>query len=46
MIAAFVNAVAQLSWAGTYPVWSITAIVLDVLVIYALVVYGGRQEVS
>ena len=44
VIAAFVNAIAQLSWAATYPVWSITAIVLDVLVIYALVVYGGQRD--
>jgi hypothetical protein len=42
--AAFLNAIAQLSWAATYPVWSITIIVLDVLVIYGLLVYGfGRR---
>jgi hypothetical protein len=42
VFAAFVNAIAQLSWAGTYPVWAISAIVIDVLIIYGLVVYGGR----
>jgi hypothetical protein len=42
VVTAFVNAIAQLSWARTYPVWAIAAIVLDVLIIYALVVYGGR----
>jgi hypothetical protein len=40
--AAFFNIIAQLSWARTYPVWSITAMVVDALVIYALVVYGGQ----
>jgi hypothetical protein len=39
---AFFNAIAQLSWAGTYPVWAISAMVLDALVIYGLVVYGGQ----
>ena len=43
VVSAFGNAIAQLSWAKAYPVWSIAAIVLDVLVIYALVVYGGRR---
>jgi hypothetical protein len=41
---AFLNAIAQLSWAHTYPVWAVSAIVLDVLVIYALIVYGGRRQ--
>ena len=41
---AFFNAIAQLSWARTYPVWAILAIVVDGLVIYALVVYGGRRN--
>jgi uncharacterized membrane protein len=44
VISAFFNAVAQLSWSHTYPVWSVAAIVLDGLVIYALVVYGGRRN--
>ena len=44
VITAFVNAIAQLSWAATYPVWAISAIVIDVIVIYGLVVYGGRRN--
>jgi uncharacterized membrane protein len=43
---AFFNAIAQLSWARVYPVWAITAIVVDGLIIYALVVYGGRRSSS
>ena len=44
IVTAFFNAIAQLSWAGTYPVWALTAIALDVLVIYGLVVYGGQRR--
>lgn len=44
VLTAFFNAVAQLSWARVYPVWAIAAIVIDGLVIYALVVYGGRRN--
>jgi hypothetical protein len=40
---AFFNIIAQLSWARAYPVWAICAMVIDVLVIYALVVYGGQR---
>ena len=43
IVAAFFNIIAQLSWAGTYPVWAIAAMVIDVLVIYGLVVYGGQK---
>jgi uncharacterized membrane protein len=46
IVSAFGNAIAQLSWARAYPVWAIAAIVLDVLVIYGLVVYGGRRSTS
>lgn len=44
VVSAFANAIAQLSWARANPVWAVCAIVLDVLVIYGLVVYGGRRE--
>jgi hypothetical protein len=44
VVAAFFNVIAQLSWARTYPVWAVSAMVIDVLVIYALVVYGGQKQ--
>ncbi|HST17586.1 MAG TPA: hypothetical protein VLK36_07945 [Gaiellaceae bacterium] len=44
IIAAFFNVIAQLSWARVYPVWAISAMVVDVLVIYGLIVYGGRGK--
>ena len=43
IVTAFFNIIAQLSWAHTYPVWAIAAMVVDALVIYALVVYGGQK---
>lgn len=46
IVTAFFNAIAQLAWAATYPVWAIAAIVLDVLIIYGLVVYGGRRDTA
>jgi hypothetical protein len=36
------NAIAQLLWIGVYPWWSVIAIIIDVLVLYALAVYGVR----
>ena len=38
------NAVVQLAHLQHYPAWSITAIVLDVAVIYFLVVHGPSME--
>jgi hypothetical protein len=38
----FVNALAQLTFASEYPIWSLTIFGLDVLAIYALMVHGGR----
>ena len=42
IVTAFFNAIAQLSWIGINPWWATIAIVLDVLIIYGLIVYGGR----
>jgi hypothetical protein len=42
------NAVAQLVFAQAYPLWSLMIMTIDFLVIYGLIVYGGRaaqQEV-
>jgi hypothetical protein len=41
---AFVNCIAQLSWAATYPVWALSVMVLDVIAIYGLMVYGLGEE--
>jgi hypothetical protein len=40
---AFGNALAQLLMIQAYPFWSLALLSLDILVIYGLVVYGGRS---
>jgi hypothetical protein len=40
---AFLNALAQLLMIQAYPFWSLALFSLDVLVIYGLVVHGGRS---
>jgi hypothetical protein len=37
------NAIGQLMFVPVYPVWAITMFAVDVLIIYALAVYGGRR---
>jgi hypothetical protein len=35
--------IAQFAWMGMYPWWSIVAIAIDVLILYALIVHGGEM---
>ena len=44
MVAAGLNAVAQFMFIQAYPWWSLVVFACDVLVIYALAVYGGKRE--
>ncbi|MES2630791.1 MAG: hypothetical protein V4611_02450 [Patescibacteria group bacterium] len=44
IILASLNFIAQFAFIGVYPWWSVVAMVIDVLVIYALTVHG--QEVT
>lgn len=41
---ASLNMIAQLFFIPAYPLWSLAIFAIDVLVIYGLVVYGGRQS--
>jgi len=43
IVAAALNAVAQLLFLPAYPLWSLSAFVLDILVMHGLLVYGSRQ---
>jgi hypothetical protein len=43
IIIAGINAVAQMGAMQSYPFWTLVIIGFDVLVIYALAVYGGRR---
>jgi hypothetical protein len=46
VIAAALLAISAIWWMPYYPVWSLTYIAIAVLVIYGLVVYGGREAVE
>jgi hypothetical protein len=43
-LSAGLNAIAQLFMIAAFPLWSMTLIGLDILVIYGLVVYGGQAR--
>ena len=43
IIVAALNAIGQLAWMQAYPWWSIAIFTLDILIIYALTVYGGKE---
>jgi hypothetical protein len=38
------NLIAQFSWTTLYPFWSLIAIAIDIVIIYALVVHGGELK--
>jgi len=46
LVAVFFNAIAHLSAAKAAPIWSITIVVLDVLVIYGLVSQSSRPKAA
>ena len=41
--AAGVNAIAQLMFLPGYPLWSIAAFSMDILIVYALIAFGGAR---
>ena len=43
IIVAALNALGQLAWVQAYPWWSLAIFTIDILIIYALTVYGGKQ---
>ena len=42
VLAAGANAIVQLAYLAHYPFWSFTMILVDILVIWGIVVHGGR----
>jgi hypothetical protein len=40
---ASINAIGQLYYISAYPFWSLAMFTVDLLIIYGLVAYGGRQ---
>jgi hypothetical protein len=43
IIVAALSAIGQLAWIQAYPWWSIAIFTIDLLIIYGLTVYGGKQ---
>lgn len=41
---AMLSAVANMAYVNVYPIWSITLIVVDIVIIYALTVHGGELK--
>ena len=46
VVAGAVIAVSAVWWMPYYPIWSLTYIAIGALVIYALVVYGGKADTA
>ena len=43
IVIAALNAIGQLAWIQAYPWWSLAIFTVDILIIYALTVYGGKN---
>jgi hypothetical protein len=43
---AAIAVIIQMAWLAAYPFWAIIAIAMYILIIYALVVYGGRRQTA
>jgi hypothetical protein len=46
IIAAVIGGLSAMPWLPYYPVWSLIYILIAFMVIYALAVYGGREELA
>jgi hypothetical protein len=44
IVLAGVSAVVNLTWIAAYPLWSITIIAVDILIIHALAVHGREVQ--
>jgi len=44
IILAFVSALVNIAFLGAYPIWSISMIAIDVLVIYAVTMHGSEMK--
>jgi len=46
VVAGAIGAISAIWWMPYYPIWSLTYIAIGALVIYALVVYGGKADTA
>jgi hypothetical protein len=40
---AFLNALGQMFFMSAYPLWAVTMLAIDIVIIYALAMYGGKR---
>jgi hypothetical protein len=45
VIAAGIAGLSGITWVWYYPIWSLTYVLIAVMVMYALIVYGGRETI-
>jgi len=43
IIVAFLNALGQMFFMSAYPLWAVTMLAIDIVIIYALAMYGGKR---
>ena len=46
IFAAALAGIGALMWMPAYPLWSLVLVTVDMLVVYALAVYGGKPEIT
>jgi hypothetical protein len=46
VIVVSISALVNFAWAGIYPVWSITLLAMNFLVLYALIAHGAEMKVA
>ena len=46
VIVVSISALVNFAWAGIYPIWSITLLAIDFLVLYALIAHGAEMKVA
>ena len=46
IIAAGIAGLSAITWVWYYPIWSLIYVILAVMVMYALIIYGGREPAN
>ena len=46
IIAAGIAGLSAITWVWYYPIWSLIYVILAVMIMYALIIYGGRESTT
>ena len=46
IIAAGIAGLSAITWVWYYPIWSLIYVILAVMIMYALIIYGGREPAN